>query len=235
MIRSSFKMKINYQLNRSPIIEPFDFRQEVIDFHGNSIGLGQKLDDEDIFLKAKIPHELKDNAIHITCSPGEATNKSTLRAADLEALLGHISSWVGRIRDDLLAAPEMRAYTEVSDQLQKIEERLNSFPEKFATTEQIANIHKALTDMEDALRAKINDLEIDAQNKEKQIKELRAKFDDLHKKADAEPRLKSLCRWIGSRLYKILSDPKIPQIAYNVTKVIEVLSPPDTPQSIGPP
>ena len=231
-LRASFKMQIYGALGSTQFIRPEDFRLNV---DGTSTDVSIRiyfLDDENLNFEAKFPHELKDNSIKIQCNPGEATHRATLYASNHSMLINEIQQWVVRIQDDLSQYPEMRAYEKLTEQMADFEKRLRGVSDTYATSEQIEKFHELLNKLEGSLKAQIQELEISMEEKERRLNELQAQFEELHKKANQDPKVKQMFRWIASRFYRVASDPKLPQIMQNGMKLIEIATSDASPMAL---
>jgi chromosome segregation ATPase len=231
MLRKGLYAAIRRNLERPPLFVPEDFRIDLSEGHDSVVVMIRYLCGDQQFLSATVPQERSevpnrttpDFRIHLDFLPGELTERGTAVVYGAENLLKQIKGWVDRLTKDYEQDPLYRTIKAQEAQLSEVEEQLAKLPEDLPTLDQVEKLTTWMTEIEQQLKSQIEALEIDSKEKEKRIAALEAEFALLRERAKTTP-VKRLLRALVGRVYRVASDPRLPQLVENGAKIAGLLT-----------
>ncbi|WP_417394023.1 hypothetical protein [Gimesia chilikensis] len=236
MLRRSFLNEIRQELNLHPYVYPEDFEISSSTQTVTSKLIIRYLYDTSRCFTATIDNERKTYdevdytpslKVTLRYSPGDIAGDEREVVYGKNSLLRAIGEWAARIKEDLCLEPNLRATEELGKKMQSFEDQLKDIPDNPASEEQLEKLRDLINDVEKQLTEQIESLEDSVEVKEKRIKELEIQFELLRENAKSG-NFRDILRQLGSRFYRVASDPSLPKLIQNGKKIAGLLDSTDT-------
>ena len=232
MLRRTLRLQIEKALQKPPYIYPedFSFIEKVPDrIEGTRLEIRYLMDNDQFYIAeigTKINKDDFDFKISVLYNPGAITDSQADTVSGASGLTNSIKEWVSRIQEDLMAAPDIRAVEDLAIRMESVEEQLDGYPDDIATAEQLEKLQEFITDLENQLKADINNLTISVSEKEKKITDLEQQFVALRTQTEGG-KVKHLMRRVITRVYRVAADPDLPKVIQNGKKIFGLLATPE--------
>lgn len=166
--------------------------------------------------------------IKATVSPGEIGTKQDISVTSKEELLGAVSSWLGRMKEDLSATPVARRLDEHAHLIDNLIEQVDSFgnPDDYFTREEANTISEKLESMRSFFEQHLKETSSTKQVYEQRFSDLQKDIDVL-KQQLSSLRHKGFVRSLFARLAKWGADPENRKLLSTGFEVVKGFLPKD--------
>jgi hypothetical protein len=179
---------------------------------------------------AKIPNEKNSTdrsypefKIECVFNPGEITSEERVIVWGADALRECVSAWARRIAEDMGHLPAFRAIREQAARIEDLQSKLDQYPDEMPSKEQVQQLRDLINNVEQTLRERIEQLEVDSKDKQQRLDALSAQFDALRARVESS-KVRSILRALTVRAYNVASDPRFGTLLENGGKLVNLLS-----------